>query len=163
MTRLNKALSTMMSQIRELQGTRFWNSPDVEELEQFLTKDQADILVTSPSRGTVIVRKFWKNYHAPPGKRDGRWTTCFQKNNMPDMADVMPDRAKEYRTFKREGFQRVTSGLVEKILAAQLRSRQSMSIGIHGVPSPASKSGQQEPDEPGSSRRRTRGVPVGGS
>lgn len=155
MTRISRAISTMMSQIRERQGTRFWVSPDSGELEDFLTKDQAQIVITCPSRGEIIVRRFWKNYHAPPGQREGRWVECFRRTRsspVPWLGDVLPNRESAYRDFKTQGYSRVEAGLVEKILLTN-RLKKPMSIGIrkpapNGVPPSSLPVRHEEPREP---------------
>jgi hypothetical protein len=117
LTNVNKSVSILQTQIREKKGTRFWNTPDIEELEGFLTKDQCDICQTVPRRGTLEVWRFWKNYHAPPGKREGRWIKAFNKSNIPNMEDILPHVAQAYRTWKTQGFQRVRVALGEKMEA----------------------------------------------
>lgn len=149
MTRLNKKVSQWMSQVRELNGTRFWCSPDMEELEGFLVKDQMDVLLTVPSRGELICWKFWKNYHKPPGQREGRWTTVFKRrksNPLPWMGDLDPAREREYRTWKTLGFNRVHEGLAEALLEKDKRTSKTMSIGIRddGVSPPTSPDRLQE-------------------
>jgi len=115
MTRVNKQVSLLMSQIREMQGTRFWVSPDSNELESFLTKDQADICLTTPARGHVRAWRFWKNWHSPPGSREGRWIPVFSKSNVPDLAEVAPRFEATMRRYKTAGFNRVTQGVVHQI------------------------------------------------
>lgn len=149
MTRVNKAISGMMTQIREMKGTRFWVSPDTEELEGFLTKDQADVCLTAVERGTLTAWKFWKNHHAPPGKREGRWAKVFTKTGIPNMAEAKPSLEREYRQHKSAGYERVTMGYVEKILMKETRSLRSMSTGLRdGIPSPKFPYGQPSLREP---------------
>lgn len=150
MTRSNKAISEMMSQIREDNGTRFWATPDIDELEGFLVKDQLHLLFTSPERGKLIVWRFWKNYHAPPGKREGRWTKCFVRN-VPDVRKVLPEREAAYRQWKMAGYVRKTTGLVDKLLNPG--ATRTMSIGRrgeNGVLQTVRKNRFEEPIQPGS-------------
>lgn len=115
LTNVNKSVSTLQTQIREKRGTRFWNTPDIEELEGFLTKDQCDVCQTVPSRGKLQVWRFWKNYHAPPGKREGRWIKAFDRNTIPNVEEILPHIAKGYRAWKTSGFGRVRIAMADKI------------------------------------------------
>jgi hypothetical protein len=113
MTRRNKAILEMMSQIRELNGTRIWVSPDVSELESYITGDRSQVLLTSPYRGGLTAWSFHKDYNLPPGLRSAYWKKTFTRSGLPDMSQLRPDRWAEYRQWKSRGFDRAAHRLVD--------------------------------------------------